>query len=287
MTCVEAVEFIKEFLEALAAVSRHPLAVLGWLALAATLITVFARRRKLAVILRDLESLPPGERRYKLEREYKILLGAERKPLAFVRRKKKRLGWVAATVAGLILGAIAGGSVEQVVRARAASLVLEVVSVTPERYGYLWRLHLYNPGAETVTVNDLTLRVRSRTPHPAKNHLRPKYPDTPRPDYPIVALSPQTGSLPVMRPEQELALGSGETRTVVFDLEADHPPHQGWIYEVALELRWRVAGQMLERALTSGTYRLGWPGLPHWSEPGASGGPASAPVVDPVTVAGR
>ena len=281
------VEVMKEFPRALVAVGGHPLAIFGWLLVLVVFMTTRVRRRKLTAILKDLESVPAGRRRYKLEREYKIFPGESRKPLAFVRRKKRRLAWMAAGVTTAVVLSIVGGSVEQTLTSAVASLALDGLRVTPRQFGYIWRLRLENTGSVIAAVDELTLRVANRVRHSDSDRPRPEYPKTPPTDYPALVLSPETAFLPVVTVGQEYAIEPADARNLVFNLGADHPPHEGWIYEVYLELRWHVAGQLVTRTITSKTYRLGWPGLPHWSEPGASGGPGSDPVVDPASIVDR
>ncbi len=277
---------MNEFFAILVSLLTQPWSLVLWVLFIGWIIVGVWRYERFASVLIDLGQTAPGKRRYKLERQYKIYPGSDNKPMAYVRRLRAR--WIL-TVAGVCVAMVAGllgVAAEHTFRSEEAVLTMEVLSVSPLRFGYAWTIRLENTGTEMTEVQSVRVVVESRKEHPEKNLPRPEYPEYST-GHRLLRVNPQSAEVPVVSAAGEITMGPGSVRTISFELEAEHKPHEGWIYEVAPEVIWNLAGSSRPRTERGQTYRLGWPGLPHWSEPGATGGDVTQAVVDDLEIISR
>lgn len=268
-----------DYLNAAVTTLARPLPLAALATIMILWVITLVRARRLAAIMAHLESLPPAKRLYDLERAHNIHPGPDSRPIPFVQRKRRRLIALAVGLTVAAIAGFAGAVVEEVLTGRAASVTLRELGVIPSGHGYLWRVALGNTGARTVVIDDLSLEILDKSRHPEAN--RPSPPDSPRPDLPVLELSPALDLVSVLFPDEEHAVHPASTRNLAFIVAADHEPRQGWIYDVRLRLKWHVVGHAIVRTETGAVYRLGWPGLLHWSESGGVNRVSAQTVVDP------
>ncbi len=278
---------MEHFLDSLTAVVFHPLGFVGLLLMAAVWIVLLPRINRLGAIIAELRDLPASKRRYTLERKYKIYPGSSNLPIAFARRRRRWFSMTLAlfTVAGA--GAMIGTVFSLASSANAARWEIHDEDLTPEGFGYRWEIDFVNPSPDTVLVEKLNVDVLAAKPHSETDRKRPDYLGRRTNEGRLGVLKPGLKSVPLIRPAEFFSLGPGDSKQITVTLEGYHSAHEGWIYDIHLVAHWRVPDQTASFTKLGRTYRVGWPGMPHWSEEGSSAGPGTEPVADPVIAIGE
>jgi hypothetical protein len=270
------------FFETLGAVASHPLAVIGFVATLLAWVYLLRRIHILSRIIRELRALPANRRRYTLERTYRMYPGTDNQPIAYTKRVRRNTWLILTAWTTIFFGAFFGTTYYSFLTADAAVWELDDSELVAYELGYRWNLVMSNRSSETIAIERIDLALRRKSPHPETDRKRPDYPGQNTTGRRLAGLKPYADSVPVLHPHERYYLPPGETKELVFYLEAYHQAHEGWIYDVQLVALWEVTGETAKITKNGTIYRIGWPGLPHWSEENDSAGPGTEPVTDPV-----
>ncbi len=273
--------------EIVVGVVTHPIAIIGLLITLGLWVVLGRKILRLDAIIRELRELPPQERRYNLERKYGIYPGTGNLPIAFTRRRRKRilaclLAWTAVFAA-----VVAGVTIRAAFKVDTVMWTLHDSQLVPEEFGYSWKIELVNESGETVLFDRVDLNILAKRPHPETDRQRPEYSERNSNGRKNAALKPHSEVVPIVRPAEQYFIAPRKKLTLPVFLDAYHPPHEGWIYDVQLAVQWRLPAETTLLTKLGSVYRIGWPGMPHWSEPGSSAGPGAGPVADPVVKVGE
>ncbi len=265
------------FLSYLSATVLHPLGITAMLAALITGAVIAYRVRRLGHIISELKKLPADGRRYVLERQHKIYPGSD-KPIAFVvRRRQRKIGILALAVI-LPAGGIVGVAGYQTKVAESATWEFDDSQITPEGHGYVWCVELVNSGPRDIVIDRIILHISNRSRHKVTDRKWPGY----RHENHIAAqvmLRPEVNEIPIVN--TDIALDPNESRMLPIGLLAEHDPNEGWIYAVRLEFQWYVPDRTSIRSRFGNTFQVGWPGMPHWSDPDSTDADDQSAVPDP------
>ena len=267
------------FGNALVQVLAHPFSMAAMLVTAGVGGYSFWRHRRLRAIRATLRDIPPGQRRYILERQHKLFPGASNKPLEFiaVAARKYLATGILVTVIGL--GTILGLAIHESQVAAAVSLRLDPPLIAPHRYGYLWMTRIHNDSSHPVNIKDVSLEILREEPNSKQAAERWAYPETGEPDWPRLEIQP--GTPVATETAANASIEPGASHTVRLCVLSGHDPERGITYEARLTLRWSVAGHPVEQTARGETFRLSWPGVPHWSRGLVAVDAGAPPVVEP------
>jgi len=237
---------------------------------------------RLGAIIGGLRKLPPQERRYKLERKYNIYPGTGNRPIAFVRQSRKFLLACLITWTALFAAVLAGITIRAAFNAKTVVWTLDDSRLVPEEFGYSWKIEFVNQSDEPVLFEHVDLNILAKQPHPETDRKRPEYSERKSNGRKYAALKPYNERISIVRPRERCFVAPRERLTLTVFLDAYHPAHEGWIYDVQLAVQWHVPDETTLLTRLGSAYRIGWPGLAHWSEADSSAGPGTEPVTDPV-----
>ncbi len=271
---------MSDFLISVEATVIHPLTVLVLTLMVSAILVLIFRLRRYRRILIELRQLPTERRRYVLERHHRIYPGSDNKPIGFVERRRRRDKRALVLVAVVPIVAVLGVSVYQTMALRSATWDVDDSGIMVSGYGYFWRLELHNTSSSEVIVDQVRLRVLSKSRHPETDHKWPARRFDTSPATPEVTLRPDIET--VIVPNSIVTLTGNDSRNIAFEVLADHAPGEGWIYDVQCELEWHLPGRAVPRIRTGKVYRLGWAGMVHWSSADATDPNSNSPIADPV-----
>jgi len=261
------------------ALMGQPVSVVMLVVVAGLLGLLAYRWRRLGRTIGELRALPAGQRRYTLEREFRIYPGPDNLPIAFVKRYRKRYRVALIATAVVTVVALTGLVTQQVVAAGKIRWSVDDSTLTAHREGYHWRIEIRNFGSEPVQIDQLALHVLRRARHPKKIEQRPNY--GPVSTYgTAVTFKPDLTELPVLVGTDQIVLPGETTRIIRLNLIARHPPLEGWIYDIQLQGRWRAGPLIGEREWAGTRYRIGWPGMPRWYQQSEAATPDAPPITD-------
>ncbi len=271
------------FLKAIAGIAFSPPGIVSLLLVGAIWVLATFKVQKLNKVLVVLRALPVSQRLYTLEREFKMHPKKGGKPISHVRRLRRLWLRIAVGVSCIVAVLYLGTVFYQMAVAKEAALTFRDLGIAPTGQRYLWKSALVNTGSKLVIIDQLKLKVIHLARHPENSHPPPADAGAGGTS-PIIRLSPAITVIPIVGMGQETALSPGERRNITFQLEARHKPREGWIYDVRLEADWHPARTAVARHAASKIYRLGWPGMLHWSQSTLEQRRAVKDVVDPVSV---
>jgi hypothetical protein len=263
-------------------IATHPMAIVGLLITVGVWVVLGRKILRLGAIISELRALPAQERRYNLERKYKIYPGRGNLPIAFARQRRNRLLTYLVTWTVVFAAVLVGVTARATFKADSIIWTLDDSRLVPEEFGYSWQIELVNDSGETVAVEQVDLNVLARRPHPETDRKRPEYAQRRDKDRKRAAMKPYADLVSIVRPTEQYFVSSRDKLAVPVFLDGYHPPHEGWIYDVQLVVQWQVPDETAMLTRLGSIYRIGWPGMPHWSEADSSAGPGTEPVTDPV-----
>lgn len=270
---------MSDFLTYLTTTISHPLGLLAILASAIISLMLVLRIRRYGHIINELRGLPTDRRRYVLERHHKIYPGSDNKPIAFVTRQRRRSIHTLIVVALLPATGIVGAAGYQTIMAKTVHWDFDDSTISAEGYGYEWAVEVSNVGPLEVAIERIVLHVIKKRRHEVTDRKWPGYRhESTMPTE--VMLRPGTKEYPIVQSTMELI--PGDSRTLGIGVFAEHDPNEGWVYDVRLEFQWYLPGRTASRSRFGTTYRLGWPGHPHWSEADSTDPEDLTPIAEPV-----
>lgn len=270
-----------------AGIATHPIGIVGLLTTAGVWVVLGRRILRLGAIIHELRGLPVQQRRYNLEREYRIYPGTGNPPIAFVRQRRRRIVTYLLVWTVVFAAILAGVTIRAARKADSVAWTLNDSQLVREGLGYNWQIELVNESPERVFIEKMDLKILAKQPHPDTARKRPEYPariSTPRK---LVALKPHGDLVSIVTPAEQAFVAPRDKLILTVFLDAYHPVHEGWVYDVQLAVQWQVPDEITLLTKLGSVYRIGWPGMPHWSEPGSSAGPGTDPVTDPVVKLGE
>lgn len=278
------------FGNALVQVLAHPFSMGALLVTVAVGGYAFWRHRRLRAIRALLRDVPPGQRRYVLERQHKLFPGESNKPLEFISAAARRYLATGILVTVIGMGTILGLAIHESQVAAAVSLRLDPPLIAPHRYGYLWMTQVHNDSPHPVTIENVALEILRAEPNSKQAAERWAYPETGESNWPPLEIQPGTPAATAPEPVANASIGPGASHTVRLYVLSGHDSERGMTYEARLTLGWSVAGHPVEQTARSEAFRLSWPGVPHWSRGHVAvdaGAPAVVEPAERVDAAGR
>ncbi len=141
-------------------------------------------------------------------------------------------------------------------------LEVDELNVHPIRYGYHWFIQISNPHSSIAVIDEINLLVVRKTRHPEMDRRHDPAGTVSREDLSDVYINPNDDVIRIVEPGR-YSFPQNDIQNFTFDLYARHAVHEGWIYDVRLEIKWHIPGSEHVYTTLGNVYRIGWPGMEH------------------------
>jgi len=250
---------VSAYLSSLSAVVRHPAALTACGVGFAAFLYLSLKAKRLSRIVNHLASLPAGQRRYVLEREYRIHPGADHTPLGFLRRRRSRLRVAAAAALWLPALGVFGASVRLWNNARAIGWELHDPAPTLAGRGFAWDVEFRNRSGETIEIGPVELEIEATGDAAAQAPATPSRQPHLTEGRQILVLDDEARKVSVIPPEAPLSIPPRSVKRLALYLDTPGGAWQRRAFSLRLTVRWAAPGKTAVLTRRGRSHVVAWP----------------------------